>query len=88
MGCKRGAGQNRQVWGCMVVAENRTEGTSRLVLEGGRQAVGRGRKVLGRDRKVLETNKLVVGLYRQVLERNMLALELHKMALHFCWFRK
>ena len=44
-GCKRGAGQNRQVWGCMVVAENRTEGTSRSVLEGGRQAVGRGRLV-------------------------------------------
>ena len=83
-GCKRGARQSRQVWGCMAVGESRVDG----VLGGGMLASGR-------DRKVLETNRLVVGLCRQVSERNMWVVEmyrkvweLHTMALNFCWFRK
>ena len=89
LGCKRGAGQSKQVWGCIVLGESRMEGMSRLVLEGGttvseadgRQASGRGRKVWVQSRKVLERNKLVVGLHRKVLVPRM-------MALHFCCFHK
>ena len=89
LGCKRGAGQSKQVWGCMVVGESRMEGTSRWVLEegttvsevDGRQASGRGRKVWVQSRKVLERNKLVVGLHRKVLVP-------HMMVLHFCCFHK
>ena len=96
LGCKRGAGQSKQVWGCMVVGESRMEGTSRWVLEegttvsevDGRQASGRGRKVWVRSRKVWERSKLVVGLHRKVLELHRKVLVPHMMALHFCCFHK
>ena len=96
LGCKRGAGQSKQVWGCIVLGESRMEGTSRLVLEGGttvseadgRQASGRGRKVWVRSRKVWERSKLVVGLHRKVLELHRKVLVPHMMALHFCCFHK
>ena len=96
LGCKRGAGQSKQVWGCIVLGESRMEGMSRLVLEGGttvseadgRQASGRGRKVWVRSRKVLERSKLVVGLHRKVLELHRKVLVPHMMALHFCCFHK
>ena len=53
LGCKRGAGQSKQVWGCKVVGESRTEGTSRWALAGGTTVLeAGGRQASGRSRKV------------------------------------